>query len=1077
MGQFSDFINSTTASTKPTTSPVLDRIRNLGPDPVAERLNLDREEDNPFLKLLRGAGRVGQRAATASLNELAELAHLVSAAPVGGNISNTLRYIKTGGEVADPFLYLLKTKASEASREAGQELLDYTTSQGGDPLSIAIVDSVAKTAGQIADPTDLIPGGLALKAGRNIPSKAVGRAAREWLTTQGKFSVFDNQDTARRLASSEIDHLRQASAEERTAQIVGQAAGREVRRLARSTGEGEQMILAQISAAMEGHAPIETLPESLQPLVVRMRQHQDWLSMRSINEMGLPENLREVMASNIGKYQRREYMAYHDKKAWRQHLRDHPEIKQNAFNKLKDMHVYEDVPGEFVVDGMGNRHQLKRSPEEQAKMINEYLDELINNTPETVYDYFGGVDHPVLSEFRKRHNVPSEVRKFLGEIHDPIKQFEWGVKRLSHDIEVHKFLDELASAGIREGLFVPVNHPLAQSGQFSEIIHAVGPMRTLRTTPEVSSLISGIKTANGVPYGELQGLRGVLEKYRRSSLARYNSALKASRTVGNVTTHARNLESYIFMGALNGVFGTGLGRGTRKAIKNVKGAFASESNLIREIGEHVTLADGSVLADKAINLADRAYDYIRLGVWGKGARSADARHYTKESLKLLRKEDGNPAGFVRELIAKGVEDAGTLYTKEDDLGRTIIFEKYYHDLMWALHGQKTSDEIMVMAADRLNKTTPTMGANPEIVGLIRDFPVLGMYPSFYAQIPVNVANSLKIGFEDIITGIRTGNENLRYLGEKRIGGLVTTMMAPAAALSAAGFTLGKTYDDIQETQEALRVLGPEWNRNGHLIPVSLDDGKVTYIDLSFTFPYGQFTELAVATLKDREWTATTQQKVFETAVDMFSTTLGPLLSREMIFEEFVDLFNGRTVNPDASVGTQAKQTLWHLSKNLLPIPGTFWQGKRLAKSAGIAHESNRTKYGRELTPGTEALALIGPRLEVVDPVDSMKWNARNWRFTELNVRRIYTSVNRDPNSTPEEKLESRREAARRFKEEQATLMNQIRAAQTLLMQMGDDEATARKKIFDALIEDQKISKKRARAFLDGRYIPLNFEED
>ena len=325
--------------------------------------------------------------------------------------------------------------------------------------------------------------------------------------------------------------------------------------------------------------------------------------------------------------------------------------------------------------------------------------------------------------------------------------------------------------------------------------------------------------------------------------------------------------------------------------------------------------------------------------------------------------------------------------------------------------------------------------------------LVGTFVSFPAEVFRTLYNTLEL------TARELADPRLREIGAQRLAGLIAAATAVGAASTASRFINGVTAEEDKDIRRFL----PEWSQNSSLLYLGRDeDGKIQYIDLSYTDPYSYVRTPLIAFLRGEEW----EQALIQSALQ----ATRPFLEEEIFAEKFLDVARnqkkdgGRVYNPEAPAIEQWEDILAHVLEAM--VPGTITSAERIYR--GIT--GKETIHGRSYDPKLEALAVVtGHRIVELDVPQALSFKARDHLREIQDAERLLTSVaSRRGTVTDDEIREAhaQMERARRRRHEEA--YEDVQAA----IRLGMTSAEARR-----VIRTAGWSANDATLVMSGRYVP------
>ncbi|HEX6939369.1 MAG TPA: hypothetical protein VF158_08150 [Longimicrobiales bacterium] len=696
-----------------------------------------------------------------------------------------------------------------------------------------------------------------------------------------------------------------------------------------------------VNDVLGGRAAPETIPEVLRPVVARMRAELDALSRRMIDSGVVEGELAAKVDANMGVYLTRSYRVFDDPQ-WAE------KVPADVRNKAKAL-----LRSEF--------------PEASEAEIEGQINELL---------FRGERDRPIgpvaalargsklgsknLSILQKRKDIPPEIRALWGEYEDPLVNYVRSVQKMAHLIGNHEFLTDvrqahqgqivMGAAEAREDAFL-FDRPVTRGEQSfharfaAEGSQALAPLNGLYTTPEIRRAFEQAVEVEAVP--------DWLRLYMK-----VNGTVKFSKTVGSLMTHIRNMVGNTSFAVANGHWRLAKAGGAWKA----------------------TLTSLAKLpAPEWRSYYRRA---LELGVVDESARAGELQDVIRDASKI------DPREFTEGMIERGGRRALSaitdLYRAEDDVWKLYAWENEVARYSRALGVPRAEAEEI--AARIVRDTYPTYSLVPRFVKNLRRFPLVGSFVSFPAEVVRTLTNTLEL------TARELKDPRLRTIGAERLAGLMVAAAAVPTASMASRWVLGMTRGDDEDVRRFL----PHWSENSSLLYLGREDGKVRFIDLSYTDPYSYVRKPLIAFLRGDDWRTATLQAGVE--------AMKPFVGEEILAEKLIDVARnqrrggGRIYNPQAPIDQQAADVLAHVWEAV--EPGTLSSARRIAM--GLTGKT--TIHGRSYDPALESLAVFtGHRLQELDVAQALSFKGREFEREMRDATRVLSAVaSRRGTVTPDE---------------------------------------------------------------------------
>lgn len=529
-------------------------------------------------------------------------------------------------------------------------------------------------------------------------------------------------------------------------------------------------------AYLTGGQPLTALPPAVRFPAQQARALIDGLSDRAIREGVVTGDLANTFADNLGTYLRRSYRLFADPSYF-------PE------------QAVRDRAAAYIMANWDPKRTLTR------READTVIAQLLDRPAASQFMLGGKVAGRDVSSLVRRKDLAPEIRALYGEITDPLEAFGQTVPRLASLIENHHAQQWIRLAGLRMGIFETAPSPLSPRQLVSDSNRPHEVWRGLYTSPEVAEAMQ--KEARTNPRGlNLQG-------WLFDTLRTWQGISKVTKTVLSPDSYAPNILGGLVSMAANGNFNIlPGGRGLLLA--------AEDLGVMRAAG---------VLPQNRVQLQADIEKLSRLGLRGEGLSAADLLQTWERSLLPQMK---SRAGRIVRPWLRG-------YGAIDD---TTKYMAWKSELARLRSWQPTAplERLEREAAERVRATMPTYSEVPK---WLREFSQVGFAPSFVSftyEVFRNTANSARIGYQDLASGIRNGNKAQAADGARRLVALLAVLGLSSGAGIAA---LSRRENSVTDDQdEAVRFFGPKWNQNGMLMynrPV--EAGKTQYSNISYILPH------------------------------------------------------------------------------------------------------------------------------------------------------------------------------------------------------------------------------------------------
>ena len=673
---------------------------------------------------------------------------------------------------------------------------------------------------------------------------------------------------------------------------------------------------------------LKKLPKELQDPLRKARNLQDDLTKQMIDTGTLNEAQKKIYQDQMGFYVRRSYKLFED---------------PNYTPKTSVLREAED----FLTSKIELENPGMLPADVKSKVDTEIADILDVNkgtdfTRST--DKFGKIRKEILNG---KENIPSPLRKLMGEIDDPTKSLIQSTIKLGNYVENVKFYDDAFEGGA--GIYFKTD----RTSLYSEVIpEGYGKLSGRATTPELFKYFSNHKTVsdsllNFSVYRNLALLKGVSQ---------------AAKTVWSHTTHVKNVAGGVQMSLANGVNVFDI-----KQTKEIVGILRARTK-------------------NNVELQKLHEELSGLGLLNKGVVARDLKGLASDlqgikSKSVLDIPANLAKGFLNKTgISKHAEKWQNAYIAEDDFFKVNMYFREKKNLekinnMYSKEsGLKLSEQqLKEEAAKMVRDVLPNYDLVPELLKELRSTPFFGRFFSFMAESTRISANSITNGIKEVSKGKalikqgeqKAGQEFIKR-GTLRLGAF--TAMAGAGAKGAE--TVSKATTGIStDTLDAIKDLVlPDYMQNSNVILSVAPDGSPVVSNLSswdaFDFPKKPFQVIINKYMAEDSLDEEGLLKDILTTT--ISETVSPFLGESIIQEQISNyvLRGGRTLdgnlmrNPFNKLskfndsGNYADnlldgENITILMANLLEsiTPGSITRGQDLHKT--LTNKQGKTPYDQD----------------------------------------------------------------------------------------------------------------------------------
>ena len=410
--------------------------------------------------------------------------------------------------------------------------------------------------------------------------------------------------------------------------------------------------------------------------------------------------------------------------------------------------------------------------------------------------------------------------------------------------------------------------------------------------------------------------------------------------------------------------------------------------------------------------------------------------------------------------------------------------------------------LEVIAADAVKDMFPIYNRVGLFVRELDRFPAFGNFMSFASENIRNSVNILDKGLKEMSFAVsdrvreRVGEEaaraferSIRAQGAQRLAAYAAMAgVLPKAAVRASMAATGTT----PEQMEAMYAELPEYLAGNDIFVTENDQqGRLQYINLSYTMPYAFVFDSAVAGLRayneaerlgkdearqlaDGVWASVTSYADPFASQAMSTERIADVLPREMFGRGGVTLTGSRVYNETDPLSERVLSSINHLMATY--IPG---YAREIVEVRGGDLRPGRTIRAMEDIPGPqgEEFNLPAEFARIVTGFTPMELNLRrDFQFVgkeysprRQEVKTSATRIIRAPDRTAEEMLTAWSTYLDNLKREQTRLYGHIQAARTL----GLSEKDIRRQ----LTKEAKLGTDEVTSIMRGQFFPGRATEE
>lgn len=584
--------------------------------------------------------------------------------------------------------------------------------------------------------------------------------------------------------------------------------------------------------------------------------------------------------------------------------------------------------------------------------------------------------------FKKRSEVPKEIRDLLGEIRDPVTMLGVTQAKQGELLARNKLLMQLKDAGL------VVTQDKANTPEFAAFTERLtgegaGPLKDQYTTPRVAAAINNS-----------------IELYSQVSDAVANAWLD---TDGVAQAGLRGAAATVKWGA-----------GKAKVLSLIAEGFGTAANAL---GSPIMLAANGVIDPRTAyrgamaglnSIADVLFDgkgdvspLLARGIKYQVVDSARVQELRRSSQKYIkRKLSSAPkaVGGLKKGLGTGWATAVETFAMSDAWVKLAALDdrsKYLANFYKAEGIKKTPGEIDEEAANDIRDSNITYSKTPPILRTGESYGLTTFLPYFY-NVPRSLARSMYLGGQDLMRAKEAktpeGRNAALLAGTKRVIGTSAAMAAvPAMTMTMAGYLSrlvmpGDDEDEKNKKLEAMKKTLARESRFGDPVYLGQDKkDRPVFFRASRFDPYGPVTDLVRIALDDNI--------TAEEAADQMGTAISSLIFTNRFTGAALETVGGQIpTNTDTRLERTFPKLTTAVKDVIKPVVG-FTKAKaamRLLDSfaPGIVDAVDPANTG-VVSGGSEMSELlsktvvgIGGRLDKGDPAA----RARTLGF-EINDRR------------------------------------------------------------------------------------------
>lgn len=518
--------------------------------------------------------------------------------------------------------------------------------------------------------------------------------------------------------------------------------------------------------------------------------------------------------------------------------------------------------------------------------------------------------------FKKRSDIPQEIRDLMGEIDTPVEMYQGTIKRMAHYLAKYELGKNMANG---QGVLFDLN--LNEKKGFTLAIpidNYPGLADNLPIGTKEIYILPEIETVFKGTLGKREGLFGKFEEY--------NSYLKWAATVGNPVTQVRNFYS---------IFKFLLGNGNLVMAGMNPGSIV---NFYESLGDVISSIPGVNKEPSSFGqfLADQ---YLRSGAISSSIELAqfenmtEARNKFKDSYEKVLSGKFN----TEDAIRSAVEFLNKAYQGSDNLSKMFSVSVEAEMRAMADHGktlkqlyeeaQKTGDYTDIIncidnGARVTKRTIPNYEETWALVEKARKVPFIGVFIAFPMEQVRNKINLTSL----IIDELKSPNKTVRAAGSARLISSLSSMTITYYGAQIGTSILANLIiredekDELTEPSEKQREIfqkfyAAPWEKGVSV--VFSKNGDFQIINTGTIDPDAMFKHILDGTnySTSKAWTDNIKATLEPVLGSVFATDLATNLLSSLIIGK--DGF-GRDITNDPNAAVRALEKVWFAARESLP---------------------------------------------------------------------------------------------------------------------------------------------------------------
>ena len=563
-------------------------------------------------------------------------------------------------------------------------------------------------------------------------------------------------------------------------------------------------------------------------------------------------------------------------------------IKEVATGKNLD-----DVEALEIVQGVRNHVQKNSRKKLSEADIDETVGEIIKRFESGEEDFFKLLadevpvgQHYLGKIITGRKYIPSDIRKLMKEVDNPINRITNTIDKQGRLIAEHQFLREIRDIALSKygsnlfrtgskfkgdgGITKQAGDHAAFGGNLEDL--ANNYIRTLG--PDANPLL-GVFTTNSFKkkLAESLDIKSPTTKIVKA-LHGLQAWASGANTVLSESTHLVNISGNVIMSVGNGNV-----LPWRGGLKEMLTYSPDLKRLVNKVGGKFKIN------------ADEYKDLQKRGLVNSGVN----QEYFKRSLddsgfdKLLEAKSK-----LKRYPAKLVDGLAQVYRAEDDMFKVY---NYYQELAKArrAYPNMPEEQLKELAADTVKQILPIYSRVPRFLKASRSVPVVGAFPSFLVESFRVGKNTALLGAREFLTGVATGNSGLMKNGAERLAATI------AVGTLGVGYGIsGNEKNGISEDDnKVIDITSPIYDRNSvrsfnkpMMVNPKTGHIETNFFNVSRNNPYDPWLKFGKAIFQYAKSGKMTDPNQIEDTIQKLGQVFDPLITESLAIEPLLNIFTG-----------------------------------------------------------------------------------------------------------------------------------------------------------------------------------------